>query len=135
MLFIMGCSSCFGSNQYKKDVGCSSLWVAHAILGQTSTNRHELLFSLGYSCHFESKPYQMDMGCSSSWVTQAVLGQTNPTKRMWVTLHCGLLILTRLLCKDKEPTLIAELLGLLIGCSVALQRDPQILKRFSRSIH
>ena len=29
-----------------------------------------------------------------------------------------------LLCKATEPTLIAGLLGLLMGCSVALQVDP-----------
>ena len=162
----MGCSSYFGSNQYKFSMGCSSVWVTHAYLGQTSTNGHGLLFSvgyscpfgsnqykwhvllfsLGYSCHFGSKSYQKDMGCSSVWVAHAHLGQ-NIIKKTWVALQFGLLKLfwvkplqigcgllfsmgcscqNTLLYQYTEPTLIAGLLRLLMGCSVALQRDPKV---------
>ena len=80
-----------------KGMGYSSVWVAYAILGQSSMNRHGLLFSLGYSCHlgqtrmnghgllfslgcschFGPKPYQKDMGCSSVWVAHAHFVQNN----------------------------------------------------------
>ena len=73
----MGYSYHFRSKPYQKDLGCCSVWVAHAYLGQTSMNGHGLLFSLGYSCHFWSKPYLKDMGCSSVWVAHAHLGQTS----------------------------------------------------------
>ena len=53
---------------------------------------------------FWVKPLQMDMGCSSVWVAHIKIR----------------------LCKYVEPTLIGGLLGLLIGCSVALQTDPII---------
>ena len=116
LLFIVGCSCHFGSNQYKwtwvalqcgllmpfwvqpiqMDMGCSLVWVAHAILGPICTNEHGLLFSVGYSCNLGSnqlkwtwvalqcglliqfwvKPVQMDMGCSSVWVAHAILGYT-----------------------------------------------------------
>ena len=85
------------------------------------------------------------MGCSSVWVTHTLLGQNN-TKKTWVALQCGLLKLfwdkllpkgcgllfsagyscqNTHLCKDIEPTLMTGLLGLLMGCSVTLQRDPK----------
>ena len=84
------------------------------------------------------------MGCSSVWVTHTLLGQNN-TKKTWVALQCGLLKLfwdkllpkgcgllfsagyscqNTHLCKNIEPTLMTGLLGLLMGCSVTLQRDP-----------
>ena len=113
LLFSVGCSYNFGTNPYKKNIGCSSVRVAHAYLGQTSMNGyvmgcsavwvthailvqnhtkvHGLLFSVGYSYPFGSKQYQKDMGCSSVWVAQVFLGQTI-TKRMWVALQCRLLM-------------------------------------------
>ena len=120
------------------DLGCSLVWVAHAILDQTIANGDGLLMT------FWVKLVQMDMGCSLVWVAHAILGQ-NCTKRTWVALQYGLLKLfwvkllqkgcgllfsmgcscqNTLLCKATEPTLIAGLLGLLMGCSVALQVDP-----------
>ena len=109
MLFSLGCSSCFGSKQYKKNMGCSSVWVAQAVLGQTITKRmwvalqcgllilfwvqpvqilNGLLFSVGCSYYLGSKPYQKDMGCSSVWVTHAHLGQTS-TNGHWLLFSVG----------------------------------------------
>ena len=48
MLFSLGCSSCFGSKQYKKNMGCFSVWVAYTNLGQTSTNGHGLLLDMRF---------------------------------------------------------------------------------------
>ena len=100
----MGYSFPVELKHYKKDMGCSSVWVTHGTLGQTCTNGCGLL-SVGYSycfelkyyqedigcssvwvAHFRSKPYQEDMGCSSAWVVHAHLGQ-NDTKKTWVTLQ------------------------------------------------
>ena len=113
------------------DMGCSSVWITHSILGQK------------------------DIGCSSVWVAHVPLGQNN-TKKTWVALQCRLLKLfgvkplqkgygllfsvgcscqNALLCKDTEPTLIAGLLGLLIGCSVTLQVDPKMLSKPANDIH
>ena len=38
LLFSVGCSYYLGSKPYQKDMGCSSVWVTHAHLDQTSTN-------------------------------------------------------------------------------------------------
>ena len=61
------------------DMGCSLVWVAHVILGRTSSNRYGLLML------FWVKPLQMDMGCSLVLVAHAYLGQT-------ITNEHGLLI-------------------------------------------
>ena len=94
----MGCSSVRVAHAYLGQtsmngyvMGCSAVWVTHAILVQNHTKVHGLLFSVGYSYPFGSKQYQKDMGCSSVWVAQAFLGQTI-TKRMWVALQCRLLM-------------------------------------------
>ena len=93
---------------------------------KTISKGHGLLFSVGCSCPFGSKHYQKDMGCSSAWVAQAVLGQTITN-----SIGCGLLFSMGCSCQNTllyqytEPTLIAGLLRLLMGCSVALQRDPK----------
>ena len=51
-------------------MGCSLVWVAHAILGQTITIVHGLLMP------FWVKLVQMGMGCSLVWVAHSILGQT-----------------------------------------------------------
>ena len=52
-------------------MGCSLVWVDHAILGQTITKGHGLLFSVGFSCHFGSNHYKR------AWVAHVILGQTS----------------------------------------------------------
>ena len=71
LLFSLGCSCLFGSNQYKWT------WVT---------------LKCGLLMLFWVKPVQMDMGCSSAWVSEAILVKNN-SKRTWVALQCGLLIL------------------------------------------
>ena len=80
------------------DMGCSLVWVAHVILGQLA---------------------QIDMGCSLMWVAHVILGQTI-TNGHGLLFSVGCSYQNTLLCKYAEPTLIGGLLGLLIGCSVAL---------------
>ena len=110
LLFSVGYSCPFGSNQHKltwvalqcgllmpiwvkpvqMDMGCSSVWVTHAHLGQTRTN---------------------SMGCSSVWVTHAILGQ-NHIKRTWVALQCGLLMPIWVKTLSKRHGLLFS-----VGCS------------------
>ena len=83
------CENKFAHDLVQMDIGCSSVWVTHAILGQnyikrtwvalqcgllmpiwvkTILKRHGLLFSMGCSSCFGSNYYKKDVGCSSVWV-------------------------------------------------------------------
>ena len=90
LLFSVGCSYYLGSKPYQKDMGCSSVWVTHAHLDQTSTNWHGLLFSVGYSCLFGSNQYK--------WT--------------WVALQCGLLM--PIWVKPEQIAWVALQFGLLM---------------------
>ena len=168
LLFSVGCSCHFGSNQFKwtwvalqcgllllfvvkplqMGMGCSLVWVAHAILGQTSSNGHGLLFSVSCSCHFGSnhykwvwvalqygllmpfwvKPVQMDMGCSLVWVAHAIWGQTITNRHgllfsMGCSCHFGLQLET-LICKDAPNMWFAH--GLLRLLSLLFRQTPYL---------
>ena len=73
LLFSVGCSCPFGSKHYQKDMGCSSAWVAQAVLGQTITNRMWVALQHGLlmSKYTFIPVYRAYPNC---WVTQVTHG-------------------------------------------------------------
>ena len=96
-------------------MGCSSVWVAHAILGQNHIKRIWVALQCGLLMPILFKTILKGMGYSSVWVAYAILGQSSMNrhgllfslgyschlgqtrmnghiKRTWVALQCGLLM-------------------------------------------
>ena len=104
-------------------MGCSLVWVAHAILGQTITIVYGLLMpfwvkpvqmdmgcSLVWVAHvFLVKSLQIGMGCSLVWVAHMILSQTSSNDHgLLFSMSCS--YQNTLSCKDTVPTLIGKLL-------------------------
>ena len=85
VLFSVGCSCPFGSNQYEWTWVAFQYGLLKPFWVKIISKGHGLLFSVGCSCPFGSNQYEW------TWVTHTILDQTH-IKRTWVALQCGLLM-------------------------------------------